>query len=281
VGTSDYAAGGRPEPEDYVNYGVLIGNPDNPYLHTRMDTWYYSDSVDDVGEMDLGEASLSARNGLGVAATHWLAAWWEGFRGLALPLDVSAPYVKSLRPTVLLGEHKVIQPDTTPQAVGSWLETITYPIYQLHIPFDLEVTVRAWDGTLQETRLLRPGFVDLSATGWDPRNWTVDELAEPPVMAWRALMTLDNVSLFRRSNAPVLQRVRRLWKMRRELDPGSGSLEVHTEDDAIVTLADPPPGTPPDNEELYERNAPRLREAIRRWEQATGCPFKWKVSLED
>jgi hypothetical protein len=247
----------------------------------RLDTWYYKDVVDQIGQMDLGEASLSARNGLGVAATHWLAAWWEGFRGLALPLSVRASYIKSLRPPAVSGEDKAIQPDTTPEEVGAWLETITYPIYSLYISFDLVVTVRTWDGTLQETRLPRPGYGSLNARGWDFRNMTVDELAQPPVKAWRALMTLNAVSLFRRSNAPVLQRVRRLWRTQLEHDPDSSTLDLHTDDYGIVTLADPPPGPPPDNQELYERNGLRLREAIAKWEQATGHPFEWEVSLED
>ena len=94
MGTSEPAGRGRPEPDAYVNYGVLLGFANIPYLHMRLDTWYYKDVVDQIGQMDLGEASLSARNGLGVAATHWLAAWWEGFRGLALPLSVRASYIK-------------------------------------------------------------------------------------------------------------------------------------------------------------------------------------------
>ena len=42
-----------------------------------------------------------------------------------------------------------------------------------------------------------------------------------------------------------------------------------------VTLLEPPPGTPETNQDLSERNAPRLRAAIAQWEQVSGHAFEW------
>jgi hypothetical protein len=50
--------------------------------------------------------------------------------------------------------------------------------------------------------------------------------------------------------------------------------ERHDNEAYVMTLAEPPDGTPLDNQDLYERNWPRLQAAVQRWLQH---PFRWTL----
>jgi hypothetical protein len=95
--------------------------------------------------------------------------------------------------------------------------------------------------------------------------------------------------LFCEDNADVLGRVHSRWQrwlqahpIGTELDREDAEAEVDVdgwEQDFIVTLAEPPQGSPLDNREQYEHSMPRLLAAVRRWEQILGKPFDWAVTL--
>jgi hypothetical protein len=44
----------------------------------------------------------------------------------------------------------------------------------------------------------------------------------------------------------------------------------------VMTLAEPPDGTP-QNQDLYERNWPRLQGAVQRWERWLQSPIRWTI----
>ena len=77
---------------------------------------------------------------------------------------------------------------------------------------------------------------------------------------------------FTESNIPfgMLARVRDGWHRALKTRPSSEQLSEedeqgdveYEEEDYVVTLAVPPPGAPPDNRELSERNTPHLRAAV-------------------
>jgi len=107
------------------------------------------------------------------------------------------------------------------------------------------------------------------------------ELSQGQPVQWRAPVFMNFVSLFRRDNRDVLAVARAQWRRLRSLDPiATVDLGESSPAKLIVALADPPSGTPSDNRDLYEFNAPRLRAAIAKWEQATGHPFQWATSLD-
>jgi hypothetical protein len=70
-----------------------------------------------------------------------------------------------------------------------------------------------------------------------------------------------------------------------DMDDGIGVEEDDLEEDNlearneaerwIITLAEPPRGTPRDNRELADVNLPTMRTAVRRWEDALGTSFTW------
>jgi hypothetical protein len=116
--------------------------------------------------------------------------------------------------------------------------------------------------------------------------------AQAGIAPWKVELGCSFLSLFRSTNAEVLARVRERCQRWLEVHPSGvvdppddeddesqGTGDEWEEEDYIVTLATPPPGTPPDNRDLYERNAPRLRAAVGRWEEKLGAPFEWAVDL--
>jgi hypothetical protein len=174
-------------------------------------------------------------------------------------------------------------------------------IIGFRIPYNLRATVREERGQLRQIWLPNAGQLSCHAHFTDgyisnvPRSVAVTYILTPSAKAGMAPWTVDLhcnvVSLFRRTNADVLARVRNQWQRwsqahpagpeqgdedyRQEKNDNDGSWE-----DYIVTLAEPPAGMTPDNQDIYERNTPYLREAIARWEQATGHSFQWEISSD-
>jgi hypothetical protein len=147
-----------------------------------------------------------------------------------------------------------------------------------YVVWEGRAVVRDKKSDLVEHWLPDMGFTRLYA-GLDGRPLRALSQGQP--VAWRAEVYMNFVSLFRRDNSTVLAMARTQWKRLRSLDPtATVDREESSPAELIVALADPPSGTPSDNRDLYESNAPRLRGAIAKWEQATGHPFKWATSLD-
>lgn len=168
------------------------------------------------------------------------------------------------------------------------------------VVFDLQAPVRDEHGQLAQVWIPNAGSANYHArytagsVSNRPRSVAVTYLLTPSAQAgiapWKVELECSFLSLFRSTNAEVLARVRDRWQRWLVAHP-SGTADVPDDEDDesqgagdetedyIVTLAVPPPGTPPDNRDLYERNTPRLRAAIERWEERLGAPFEWAVDL--
>jgi hypothetical protein len=170
------------------------------------------------------------------------------------------------------------------------------------VVFALQATVRDEHGQLAQVWIPKAGSANYHArytTGSvsnRPRSVAVTYLLTPSAQAgiapWKVELECSFLSLFRSTNAEVLAGVRDRWQRWLEAHP-SGTADVPDDEDDesqgasdewevedyIVTLAAPPPGTPPDNQDLYERNTPRLHAAVGHWEEKLGAPFEWAVTL--
>jgi hypothetical protein len=173
------------------------------------------------------------------------------------------------------------------------------------VGFALQATVRDEHGQLAQVWIPKAGSANYHArytagsVSNRPRSVAVTYLLTPSAQAGIAPWTVDLdcnfLSLFRATNAEVLARVRERWQHWLEAHPsgtadvpddeddeseqGEGASDEWEVEDHIVTLAQPPLGTPPDNQDLYKRNTPLLRTAVRRWEEKLGAPFEWAVDL--
>lgn len=169
----------------------------------------------------------------------------------------------------------------------------------LGISYDLLATVRTEQGEYQDIWLPWAGAVWYSAHYTDGYHTLPNRVAVIHDLTplgklgrahWNITLACEFLSLFRRSNADILERVRSYWQTRLTSHP----LSTYLDDDAMtpeqpqaaevkpseayfMTLADPPHGTPSDNQALYERNWPRLQTAVLRWEQWIDRPFQWAL----
>jgi hypothetical protein len=282
---NDQSASSARDPRDHYT------NPGEGLLLGRMDTWYYLYN-ELLGTLEMGMGPLTARQGAGRFMGEHLARFLDAWGRLARPQELSISFNRvSGRP---VGDGFLVEarePQAVMQEVQERVQQVSADSEFMTVMrghFDVLVTLRADDGTLQDRWLSRAARVYF-ASDW--RDWSnaarllaLDPASPESHVHWSASVDLEVLSLFRRDNHAVLERVRHQWQVLRATHPEAKRLDIddnHPDDWMIVTLAKPPADTPPDNQELYERNAPRLREAISRWEQATGHHFEWAVSLDD
>jgi hypothetical protein len=277
---------------------------DFPLLHLTMDTWYYAEWADhhhtaSLGTLALGDGPLTAAQGAAAFIARQVALFLDAFSGIFLPTAVRVGYRPHLTGVVYHAfDFPVPETPEEVQAIQTSLEQSAYDgIVNLTIDFDLWATVRDEDGQFTQLWLPDAGTARYRAHYTDgysadpPRYGAVTYLLTPEAQAGRAPWAVDLecnfISLFRATNADVLARVRGQWQqwlqthpLNMELsDEGDGAEDASEQDDEVVTLAVPPHGTPPDNRDLYDRNTPRLRAAVARWEQRLGTPFEWAVTL--
>jgi hypothetical protein len=260
--------------EDYTNYWILqdfrdsVGN----IFPLYMDTWYYDNAFSPVGIMDLGESGTTEQLGV----REWLAQQLHAFEA------AFADIVKLRRDLVdtsywhqdpgrrdhagdTSGEQRSDDAGPLPDSL----------IMGTSIQFDVRATLRGTEGYIGDLWLRNVGALQLATR----RFGSVQQgLAVSQIAPWFAWLHLDIVSLFLPDNQVTLAQTRDEWNRLRAEDP---AVTIDPREDppevVAVTLVDPPPATPPNNQELYERNRPRLDRAIAAWEQATGHPFVWEL----
>lgn len=282
------------------------GAGDLPLFHVNMDTWYYSEWADSnhralLGTLALGDAPLAPAQGVAAFVARQVTAFLDAFSGVFHPVAVRVWYKPRLSGVV----HHAFDfpaPETSKdvQAIQTTLEQAadTYEgITSLDIEFALRATVRDENGQLAQIWLPDAGEASYHAHYSDgyvsnlPRSvavtYVLTPLAQEGIAPWAVNLECNYMSLFRESNNDVLTRVRSQWQRWLQTHPTNSPLDDEDDDavgdsegwkeDYIVTLAVPPPGMPPDNRELYERNTPRVHAAVARWEERLGTAFEWAV----
>lgn len=265
--------------ERYLNYG-RFDHPERVRIwDVRLDTWYYL-ADENLGRMDLPAGPVTRAGGV----RHlWqqLAAFHAAFAPMA-----------RLHPVAQINYQ-----EREPIPAGYWTRA----------PLESEAAfVHAVEtGFRAREHILQGGYVEWDglAMVWDDttgdvvERWLPDmghtwlyaglegkslpDLSQGQAVPWWAFVHMNFISLFRRDNSATLAVARAQWKRLRALDPTTTvDRNESSPAELIVALADPPSGAPPDNQDLYAVNAPRLRGAIAQWEQATGQPFQWKTSLD-
>ena len=297
--------------QQFTNVQRVFLDEGNPYARVNMDTWYYSEWVDPaqsatvdssatLGKAVLGDCPLIPTRGVVAFVARQVFAFREAFSGLFRPTSVTVGY----KPRLTGVEHHPLsfpvpeRPEDV-EAIQAALEQHPYEgITSLGIAFEVRATVRDGHGELSQTWLPYAGAAFFHARYTEglvsnlPRSVAVTYLLTPSaqegIAPWTVDLQCSFISLFRETNVDVLGRARARWRRwlkanptgvapRKEDDEAEDTDEEWT--DYVVTLAEPPGGTPPDNRELYERNAPMLRAAIGRWEESLGVPFEWGIVL--
>jgi hypothetical protein len=263
----------------YLNYG-LFEYPERVQIwDLRLDTWYYQID-EELGHMGLQDGPVTCEGGP-LYLWQQLAGFRDAFADLARLRPVAQVNYQEREPIPAgyWAAAPMESEDAFVRTVETGFRAHDHILQGAYVMWEGRAMVRDHSGDLVERWLPDMGFTRLYA-GLNGKP--LRDLTHGQPVQWRAPVYMNFVSLFRRDNTEILTAARDQWKRLQALEPpATVDFDESSPAELIVALADPPAGTPPDNEELYERNTPRLREAIRRWEQATGHPFEWEVSLED
>lgn len=299
----------RPHKWRYTNAATEFPEVDDlPYFHVNMDTWYYSEWVDPnhhatLGRVVLGEGPITPEQDVGAFIAQQVAAFRDSFSDIFRPALISIGITPKL--TGVVHNLRRFSPPVSQEEVEALQTAINQAPYSaipyegvtsLSITFDMRATVRDEHGEYTQVWLPEAGYVSYSAEYTDgtiPTYPAVTHILTPLAQKGRALWTAtlecNFISLFRQSNADVLNRVRSQWQDwlqnhplgQESRDANNRPADEHERSGEyfIVTLAKPSPGTPPDNRELSERNLPRLRAALSQWEEMLGASFEWAATL--
>lgn len=261
--------------EDYTNYGILqdfrdsVGN----VFPLQMDTWYYANAFSPVGIMNLGESGTTEQLGVREWLARQVLAFEEAFSDfvrLRADLVDTHYWHPNLNRRSLARDSPGKRRDDDAQLAPETIITGTI------IRFDARATLRGSEGYIGDIWLRNVGALQLGTRRFGPVQ---QRPAFPPIAPKFAWLHLDIVSLFLPDNQATLAQTRNEWKRLRAEDP-TVTVDVREDSPAppVVTLVDPPPSTPLNNQELYAKNAPRLSQAISTWEKNTDHPFVWEIS---
>lgn len=266
-----------PDPASYTNPGLTEGLRDVNILGLRVDSWYYDDERL-VGNMNLGQGGVAPETSVAAFLCHQLAAFLAGFGLIArLRSPLFGTYQMSL-PSARVHTFTVdIDGEDALSCLENGMTGFPY-VTGLHARFDINAALRLDNGATGRCWLLNVGDLQLAA---DVRGNRYSQAVEEGLAQWTAYLRLGVISVFQADNSAILEQVRESWRQLRagelsliRANPEASSLPL------IVTLIKPPDGTPPDNRELYEINAPALSEAIGSWQRITGHPFLWEETSE-
>jgi hypothetical protein len=272
-----------PRPDEYINYGTVTESGPLDILRLRADTWYY-DEGDRFGTMALGPGPVDTSAGATAFVGEQLRAFFRAGGDVFRPAGESeltyipreeylrgSPSYSCLRfPSARFAEllPARLPPDSLIAGVG--------------VPMNLRGALRTFEDGL-EWRWLAAGKLHLGA---NLISWGVERRALVESPRWRAVPWVDILSVFRPDNAAILAGARARWRRLRAADPRATAFPVGDDGGeeepyaGLIALADPPSGTPGDNRALAALNAPALREAVARWEEAVGHPFDWEDALD-
>lgn len=277
----------RPELSDkptsyqrYTNYGIVDYPERAPFLHMEMDTWYNLDE-EAVGTLEVGHGPVAMETGAIDFVWEQLVTVRDAFTQFPFASQFARIGYHTFKPH-RSGNLVDIRIDTQADFVADIRRVLHAPtdtIDQFFVWLDGIVAVRNEAGTLSEHRLPYVGRI------WFRAHDAIRRFIDGGYGThgqWQATFTMDFLSLFRRDNRELLRQVRARWQQLREQDPDV----TRDKDEAspvagIIALAALSPTVPPTNQELYDRNAPRLRQAIAAWEQAIHSTFRWQVSLDE
>jgi hypothetical protein len=281
-----------------------------------MDTWYWSEWEIDgrdaiIGTVDVGEAPLTLAQGVSAFLVEQVQAFHDQFAGVLRPRALYL-YPKSDLTGVGSEQQYFQAPKTAAdaQALQDAIDRLTSyrpwvgdvpvdAITGMAIVYDLFATIGDERGAYQDLWLPWAGRMWYHANdywqGYIPPTHGVvgthvlSPLAKVGRAVWDAKLTCDFLSLFRPDNVAVLDRVRAYWQTWLQAHP-PGDLpeddmtheqleeaEEKPHEAYFMTLTEPPDGTPLDNQDLHERNWPRLQAAVQRWERWLQRPFSWSV----
>lgn len=264
---------GPPLPQDtyqrYVNYGYFQRPEQATPLHLRLDTWYYLGFAD-MGTMHFGVGPVFSEAGGVEAVANYLSDFREAFNDL-FQLDPQSIY-RGAAGGVLLNSPTFVKQLAAQLTSGSRLGgTVAH--------FNVRALVRDDEGHVVQ-QWLTGGDIWLYANRIEKKR-PAYEVEDAEEWAWSMKVILEPGSLFRPNNQQALSHVRSVWKRLRQRYPevtcfadAPESEGLDAEPD-IVTLAEPPLGTPSDNRELSALNLPQLQAAVTHWEHITGRPFEW------
>lgn len=264
--------------QHYLNYGLFEYPEQVRIWELRLDTWYYQ-MDEELGRIELQAGSV-AREGGGRYLWQQLAAFRDAFASIARLHSLVQINYQEHEP-VPAGYWVSASVDSEAafvRAVETGFRSPDHVLQGAYISWDGRAVVRDKSSDVVEYWLPNMGFTRLYAD-FDGRQ--LRDLREGQPVRWWATIYMNFVSLFRRDNRDVLEVARAQWKQLRALDPSVTMDRDETSPaELLVALVNPPSGTPLDNRELYEYNAPVLRGAVAKWEQATGHPFQWATSLD-
>jgi hypothetical protein len=262
-------------PERYTNFGwfdYFYHPEDVDFFRIPLDTWYYAES-DDIGRMALPHEPITDKSLVNQYLLDQLILLADAFaplfrvRGI-LRVGSPGPAGSTRYENLHLEAHEM------PTTIQHLRDTDPERPYSVANAANLDGYLMLHDaaGTYQRRVVRSVGRVLLY-----PNRGIQGKYAG---LSQFATLSLNILALFRPDNSQVLEALRSRWKMLQATDP---QITVDSEESTgiafLVTLVDPPAGTPPGNGDLYERHWPRLLEAIRRWEEREGSTFQWAQSV--
>jgi hypothetical protein len=267
----------------YTNVEDLAPEQAEVYLRLNLDTWYFdalSGSLSELGHVDYSQASAARAHDARAFLAEQVQAFLEACRLVLPPVSLHIAYQP--RPSVPEGREQI-----TPLAgrhlgrddVLGLLDQVGAPAQFVSVRCDTLATIRDVDGGLKLMRFPHTAYARFhaDAPNWrralHPESASAAAEEEPGVPAPYAGLECYVFSLFRPTNAEVLAGIRAAWRGGRTSEDTRWWMG-----EGVVTLIEPPSGTPSDNGELYDHNAPGLHAAIAQWERAAGGTFHWTVS---
>jgi hypothetical protein len=265
------------------------------YFQMHPYTWYFTQWGDTshwalCGSVALGPAPWTVTRRVGRFIMQQLTALTTAFSGFVEPYEVQCLF----RPQMERGYYSGyrwpfptsrVERDGILADIEASGESAAFTFFSL--PYELRARVRDEHGELQEMWLPSAGHITYHAHYTQPGSYELTSAAHEGLATWTVDFHCTNLSLFRPTNATVLAQVRSRWKQWLEEHPDRWPSTAE-EDDAeesdadsidrdVLTLAEPPTGTPLDNSELSEQNLPRLQDAVARWQAEIGHTFDWAV----
>jgi hypothetical protein len=265
--------------ERYTNAGLFEYPERVLFWGLCLDTWYYLND-DLVGELSLGRGPKWRQDDLAGFLWRTFTQFRHAFRTLAElhPVaTISYTTVEEMsygyqRPVSL--ENRVL----FEEQLAAGYESPEDGIQGGSVRWDGRATIRTTEGKLIEHEMPNMGSLKLSTGSLvnpTQRSSGIERFAE-----WLARVESDFVSLFMCDNSRALAEVRERWRTLRRQDPTLRWMREEIFLDPMVTLVDPPPTAPVDNQALCEPNLSRLRAAVQAWEQETGQAFHATIRLD-
>jgi hypothetical protein len=273
----------------YTNsdFGFARIPDDASIFRLRMDTWYHDEET--LGNMALGDGPIYAYPGVGQFLASQLGILSNAFKQILELQRVRVGF--RYQPTGVMGSGQWFPPPAVSEdfvQIEQAIQQFPYLITSMLVEYDLLATIRDEQGILVDTWLPTAGWLTYSCHYTDEHvqengaavTYRLIPTVEQGYAPWFVTWHCNYSSIFKQSNREVLNRERERWKKRVASHQMPGANEDDWESrSTVVTLVDPPPGTPSDNESIAEHNLPRFQHALTRWGIEVGSVFTWELTL--